>query len=323
MLLRRPENVPTLGEIMPVVFGSEVASYGGETYRPTIFGVTDLAQELYDIYPGEGAFFTPEDVQNRSDVVVLGTKVKDELFGSANAVGERIKIKSKTYRVVGVLSSKGPGSLVNFDDIIMMPYTSAQQYVLGIKHYQRIAAQAKTAEDVPRTVSDIKATLRASHRITDPKDDDFSIETQQDIVSRLGIITSVLTLLLSSIAAISLVVGGIGIMNIMLVSVTERTREIGLRKAVGATTSHILQQFLVEAVVLTMLGGIIGILFGMGFSFLVSLVMGQMGYNWSFIVPFYSVALAFVVSTLTGLAFGIYPARRAARLHPIDALRYE
>ena len=205
-----------------------------------------------------------------------------------------------------------------------MPYTTAQLYLLGIDYFHEIIVKAESQEAVLRTVRDIELTLRENHGITDPEDDDFFVTTQEGIVEQVQIIIGSLTAFLSSVVAIALVVGGIGVMNIMLVSVTERTREIGLRKAVGATEGDILSQFLFEAVILTVVGGIIGIILGTGLSFLASFVLTAiLGVTWIFVFPITAALLGLFVSGLVGLVFGLYPARQAARKSPIEALRYE
>ncbi|MEK7520099.1 MAG: ABC transporter permease, partial [Patescibacteria group bacterium] len=220
--LERKENVPTLDTVMPIVFGGDTGVYEGETYRLTIFGATGLIAKIFDLAPSEGVFFSDEDVRGRADVVVIGSKVKSELFGDRSAIGEKIKIKNRSFRVIGVLPKKGQVSFFNFDEVAMIPYTTAQQYVFGIKYFHRFIIEASSEQAVAQTVRDIEATLRATHNIPDPDKDDFFVETQADLAARLGTVTDILTLFLVSVAAISLVVGGIGIMNIMLVSVTDR-----------------------------------------------------------------------------------------------------
>ncbi len=323
-LLQKKENVPTLGSVMPLLFTGVSASYGGETYRPTIFGVSPLIQQIFDLGVSEGEFFSDDDVRARADVVVIGSKVKEQLFGDNPALGAKIKIKDRSFRVVGIMPSKGQVSFFNFDEAVIVPYTTAQQYVLGIKYFHRFIAEAISQDLIAETVADIKATLRESHKITDPDKDDFFVQTQEDLAARLGLITQVLTLFLAAVAAISLVVGGIGIMNIMLVSVTERTREIGLRKSIGATDRDILTQFLLEAVLLTGTGGVAGIIIGGTLSIICAFILTTfVGLAWSFQFPFLGAFLGIVVSGVIGLVFGIYPAKQAARKSPMEALRYE
>jgi putative ABC transport system permease protein len=294
------------------------------TYRPTIYGVTSFFAKIYDIYPDQGRIFSDDEVQSYADVAVIGSKVKNELFGSADALGQKVKIKGRNFKIIGILSKKGQMSFVNFDDAAIVPFTTAQQYIFGIRYFNRIIAEADSESTVNETVDDIKITLRNSHNITDPNKDDFFVETQADAIKSVSTITNVLTYFLAAVAAISLLVGGIGIMNIMLVSVTERTREIGLRKALGATEKNILNQFLLEAVLLTAAGGIIGIILGASFSFLTSLALSKvLALNWKFNFPIPAALLGLGVAAAIGLIFGLYPARKAAKKNPIEALRYE
>ena len=322
--LRNRSNVPHATVVMPVVFGSQTASHESETYRPTILGVTDYFAKIYGVYPDEGRLFTPEEVNGYADVVIIGDEVKKELFGNMPALNEKLKIKGKSFRIIGVIGKTGQLSFLNFDQAAFIPYTTAQQYIFGIKYFNRIVVEASSEDHVAETVDDIKATLRNLHDITDPAKDDFFVETQAEAIQTVGTILSVLTLFLASVAAISLVVGGIGIMNIMLVSVTERTQEIGLRKALGATRKNILSQFLLEAVLLTMTGGLIGIALGAGLSFIIALGISQIyQLDWGFSLPLSSVFLGLGVASFIGLLFGISPARQAALKSPIEALRYE
>ena len=322
--LKKKSNVPHLETLMPVVFGSETAAFGSETYRLTIFGVTENFSKIHDLYPTEGRLFSDEETKGYADVVIIGNKVKDELFGSDEALDRRIKIKGRNFRVIGILPKKGQSSFLNFDEVAIIPYTTAQQYIFGIKYFHRLVAETDSEANVDQTVEDIKITLRNSHNITDPSKDDFFIETQTSAMEIVSTITNILTLFLAAVAGISLLVGGIGIMNIMLVSVTERTREIGLRKAVGAGKNDILIQFLLEAVLLTLTGGILGIAFGVLLSLGASLIFGYfLKASWGFLLPLNAIALGVGVSVMIGLIFGIYPARKAAWLSPIEALRYE
>jgi len=322
--LEKKSNAPNIGRIMPVVFGGETGSFQNETYRFTIFGGTPIMEDIFDIQVEEGVFFSEEDIKSLAPVAVIGTKVKEELFGADDPIGKRIRIKNTTFRVIGLFPEKGQVSFFNFDDAVVVPVTTARQYIFGIKYYHRFIIEAHEGASLPAAVRDIELTLRESHGITDPSKDDFFVQTQADLAERLGTIGTVLTLFLSSVAGISLFVAGIGIMNIMLVSVTERTREIGLRKAIGATERDILTQFLLEAITLTATGGIIGIILGVSFSFGASLILSRViGFGWSFSFPWLAALIGIIVSALIGLVFGLYPARQAARKSPMEALRYE
>ncbi|MEK7574921.1 MAG: ABC transporter permease [Patescibacteria group bacterium] len=322
--LKKKQNVPNLSKVMPVVFGGETSLFGSETYRITVFGGTELMSEIFDLVPSEGQFFTEDDVKSRADIVVIGSKVKEELFGVEEAVGEKIRIKNRSFRVVGVLPKKGQVSFFNFDEMVILPYTTAQEYIFGIKYFHRLIIEADSDKNIDLIAEDVKITLRNSHDITDPDKDDFFVQTQADLANRLGAITTALTLFLVAMASISLFVGGVGIMNIMLVSVTERTREIGLRKSIGATNKDILTQFLIEATVLTILGGIIGILLGALLSFIIAQGLTRFAaITWTFSFPWNGALLGLGVSASIGLIFGIYPAKKAAEKSPMEALRYE
>lgn len=322
--LSNPGNVQGINIVTPNVNGGATVSSNQETIRGNVIGTDAGLAVIFDMSAKEGNMLTSEDVRGRGAVAVLGSKAAEKLFDESSALGEKIKIKNKTFRVIGVLAPKGNAAAFNIDDLIIIPYTTAQEYIFGLDHYNSIMVQTKTEAGVDRASRDIAATLRELHTITDPKNDDFHVVTQADAMERVSLITSILTALLTSVAAISLVVGGIGIMNIMLVSVTERTREIGLRKAIGATEKDILRQFLLEAVFLTGLGGLLGILLGAILSLLVAFVLGSvLKLDWVYVFPLSAVVLGLSVSSVIGLVFGIYPARQAARKNPIESLRYE
>jgi len=322
-LLERKENVPDLKRIVPIVFGASSALYENETYRLTIFGASPAMEQIFDVPVEFGAFFTDEDTRARSKYVIIGAKVRENLFGANEAVGQIIKMKGYNFRVIGVLEERGQ-DIFNFDEAAIVPYTTAQDYLLGIKHFNRFITEANSEAVIDQAVEEIKATLRDSHNITDPEKDDFFVITQVSLASTLSQITSVLTLFLAAVAAISLLVGGIGIMNIMLVSVTERTKEIGLRKALGASNRDILTQFLAEAILLTGAGGVAGVLLGTVLSYVISIILTRVaGLTWVFTFPVGATMLGIGVSGFIGLVFGLYPARKAARKSPIEALRYE
>lgn len=323
--LLKPANVPNLKMVAPAVIVSGSVSYQENVYRPTTLGWTAQAMEdMFNISVDQGEYFSDDDIKQRTKVAVIGAKVKEELFGDSHAVGQFITIKDNKIRVVGVLPKLGQLSVFNADELVVLPYSTAQKDILGINHYQEVLTQAKPDADVKQVADDIRATLRETHGLTGDAKDDFFIMTQEDIIKRISTVSAALSAFLIAIASISLVVGGVGIMNIMLVSVTERTHEIGLRKALGATNQDIQRQFLIEAVILTGTGGAIGTFFALTLSFLITLVLRtNFGLNWPFQMPPSAFVLGIGVSTLIGLAFGIYPARQASRKDPITALRYE
>jgi putative ABC transport system permease protein len=323
--LRRKENVPELIDIMPALVVPGPVSFEGETFGPDILGGSaEFFSKAFNVFTSEGVLFDENDIKANASVAVIGPEVKKELFGESNAVGENIKIKNRRFRVVGVLAEKGQVSFLNFDRIVIIPYSTAQLYLLGIDYFHEIILKTTSPDVVDRTVHDIEITMREAHGITDPEKDDFFVVTQQGIVEQIRVILGALTAFLSSVVAIALVVGGIGIMNIMLVSVTERTKEIGLRKAIGATNKNIMTQFLLEAIILTLVGGIIGIILGAILSLSAGIIISQvLSVEWEFVFPISAVLLGLGVASVVGLIFGLYPARKASQKDPIEALRYE
>lgn len=320
-----PANVPDLKMAIPMVNFSGRVSYQGTTFNGTGIGTeAEFFAEIFNAYPDKGRLFTKEEIDSRARVVVLGLKAKEELFGSSEAVGEMIEVGGTKFRVVGVFPAIGQKIFLNVDNLILIPYTTAQTFILGTNHFVQIMVKASSADKVEVVKHDINETLLSLHRIDDIKDADFEVQTQQALVDQIGTIMSILTAFLSSMVAVSLVVGGIGIMNIMLVSVTERTKEIGLRKALGATRGDILKQFLIEAVTLTVAGGLVGILLGTLISWVVTLILqATVAPSWAFAFPMDAAILGVLVSAVVGLIFGIYPANQAAKRSPIEALRYE
>ncbi|OGZ93980.1 MAG: hypothetical protein A3H69_01825 [Candidatus Sungbacteria bacterium RIFCSPLOWO2_02_FULL_47_9] len=281
----------------------------------------------------EGAFFTEQEDRGNASVIVLGSTVADELFAGTDVspIGQVVKIKSTSQkepggiplRVIGVINPRGSSFFQNQDDLVFIPLEIGQKQLLGIRYLRGIGIKVDSAEAVSSTEEDIKTLLKERHHIREDVDVDFVIRNQAEALSILSTITNALTLFLTAMAAIALVVGGIGILNIMLVTVAERTREIGLRKSVGADNAAIRNQFLLEAGTLTSLGGFIGIIVGIAVSYGAALGMRYLEYEWAFIISPTSVVLAVAVSILTGVIFGLYPAIKAAKLNPIDALRYE
>ncbi|OGO12683.1 MAG: hypothetical protein A2Y93_07450 [Chloroflexi bacterium RBG_13_68_17] len=320
-----PFAAPSVASVAPVLAGTVEISFSGETSFTQASGVTPQYEQVRNITMLEGEFITEADILGRSAVVILGPDLAETLFGSQQGVvGETVRIEGQPFRVIGVTEPKGGSSFNNPDEQLYVPMTTAQVRLLRrrLDRVDLILAQAVSADAVPQASEEITALLRARHR-TPIGADDFTIFTQQDFLATAETITNVLTIFLGGIAGISLLVGGIGIMNIMLVSVTERTREIGLRKAVGARKRDILVQFLVESSLLSLTGGLIGIALGWGLALLVGAIATASNADLSPTVSLDAVLLATLFSAAVGLFFGLYPAKRAADLEPVEALRYE
>jgi len=325
LALKDKKDNPYLIGVVGYTKGVATISWGPNTYDTNLSGST---ADYIDVEGGEvqtGRFFTEEEERNLSKVAVLGSTVKKELFGESDAVGQRIKIKKHTFEVIGVMKERGTVAFQDYDDQIFLPLKTMQKLIAGVNHLGLLRAKVDSEENVAQAMEDLAMTLRDQHDISDQSgaSDDFTVRSANEALDVITTVTDALKYFLAAMAALSLLVGGIGIMNIMLVSVTERTREIGLRKAVGANNFNILTQFLVEAVTVTILGGIIGIVGGTVISFLISVVAKILGYDWEFVVTITSIVLAVGVSMLVGLVFGIYPASRASKLEPVEALRYE
>ncbi len=317
---------PSISAVTEEVRGQAPASFQDNSETVTFDGVPANFFTVRNFGVANGYPFTADDVSAYNHVAVIGSSLAATLFGSASdPVGQYINVKNIQFRIVGVLEKKGTGAFgIDQDNIVIVPITVAQTQMLGITYFNDIMVQANPAYNIDFVKSRVQTILEQDHGITDPNKDDFTIETQQDVLSLLGNITSILTMFLAAIASISLIVGGIGIMNIMLVSVIERTREIGLRKSVGATDADILQQFLVESVMLTVVGGVIGIALGGLVVWAAWFAINRFaGIVWTFEFPLSAILLAVAVSSITGIAFGLYPARQAARKSPVEALRYE
>lgn len=287
----------------------------------TIFMVQEDYALMERLGFSEGRFFTESEEESMEQVVVLGKTVAEELFGMRSAVEQKVRLKGLTYEVVGVVEEVGTKFFLNMDEVVYMPVKTAQKKLLGIDYIQAISLQMESPELIATTIRDLENILRQNHRIQDPSKDDFVVRTMDQAMQIVGTVTMGISVLLFGIALISLVVGGVGIMNIMYVAVTERTREIGLRKAIGAEPWAIRAQFMMEAVLICFVGGLLGVFLGIAISWLTSLGAHAVGFEWPFIVKFGAVALAFGVSVVVGLAFGYAPARQASELDPILALR--
>jgi putative ABC transport system permease protein len=324
-----PLNAPSVLQTAPMLSaGMLKLTAAGQTTNTSVNAVTATYDEVRNIQLSEGEFISDTNLTGRASVAVLGADTAEKLFGtSENLVGETVRISGQPFRIIGIQVRKGGSGFSNEDDIVFVPLTTAMSRLVNRKgdtpnRVDMILAQAVSADAVPQASEEIKQIIRLRHR-TEVGKDDFSIMTQQDILSITSQIMGVLTIFLGGIAAISLLVGGIGIMNIMLVSVTERTREIGLRKALGARKRDILMQFLTESATLSLFGGIVGIMLGWGLATLVGQIAVATGNDFTPIVSWDSVLLATLFSAGVGLFFGIYPSSRAANLQPVEALRYE
>ena len=312
-------EIAGVSAVAPSVQRSYQLVYGNQNWTTNVLGTTPEYLEVRNFAIASGMIFTNKDIDTRSRVAVIGQTVATNLFGEFSPLGQTIRINKAPFRVIGVLEAKGQSSMgQDQDDTVIVPLTTAQERLLGVTWLQNISVQADSPEVIDKVQEDITTLLRTRHRLAPGVPDNFTVRNLAAVMATAQETTSTITLLLGNIAAISLVVGGIGIMNIMLVSVTERTREIGIRKALGATFNNILLQFLIEAVVIGVTGGLIGIGVGMAGSYAISYFAG-----WSTVVSPLSIIVAFVFSVLIGLFFGLYPARKAALLDPIDALRYE
>ena len=316
---------PSIDKAAGEVHGQARAVYSNNDISVTYTGATGEYFDIINLKAEKGRLLNSKDDKSMEKVVVLGSEVAKKLFGEKEAIGKNLRLKNNSFKVIGVMEKKGMSAFgADLDNNIFIPMSVAQKQMLGIDYYSAAFIQGNNSYSIDFIKSRMTSILRQNHSITNPDKDDFNVRTQEDALAVLGSITSVLKIFLASIAAISLVVGGIGIMNIMLVSVIERTREIGLRKAVGATNADIMQQFLTEAIILTSIGGLVGIIGGAGFSFLIYLGISKFAVaDWTFSLPLSSILLALGVSTTIGLVFGIYPARQASKKNPVEALRYE
>ncbi|BBB32510.1 ABC transport system permease protein [Thermotomaculum hydrothermale] len=315
------KQIDDIENLAPIVFASCNASSKKLSHSSSLYGVYPLYQDINGQYVETGRFINYLDLKHRRKVCVLGKEVVDSLKLGENPIGKFILIDNVPVKIIGVMEKKGSFFGRSMDDYVFMPFSTVIDIKgKNLKDHIYIQLTIKNLEKINQVKEVIEKILRKRHKIKEGKADDFKVQTQQDILESFKKTTSIITLIVAGIVGISLIVGGIGIMNIMLVSVTERTKEIGVRKAVGATKKHILYQFLVESVILSLVGGIIGILIGLGLGFLISKMIPNFP---GMYVPFWGILLAFIFSSLVGVIFGVFPAYKAAKLNPIDALRYE
>lgn len=306
--------------VSPSVNGSGQMIYGNNNYPTSVTGVSQDYLEIRKLSVSQGEMFTDQDIAASAKVCVIGKTIVDNLFpNQEDPVGKVVRFGKVPFTVVGVLTPKGYNSMgQDQDNVVLAPYTTIQKRVSNINYLNGIFASAKSEELTNKAIDEISEVLRQNHKIREGGDDDFSVRSQEELSSMMTSTTDMMTVLLACIAGISLVVGGIGIMNIMYVSVTERTREIGLRMSVGARGIDILAQFLIEAILISVTGGLIGVVMGVGASYALQLIL-----KWPIYIQVYSVVLSFLVCTVTGVFFGWYPAKRASELDPIEAIRYE
>ncbi len=303
--------------------GLTTFSWQGNTTDATFYGVMSSYTDVEDATVAQGRFFTDDEDRSSARVAVLGSQVAIDLFDSQNPIGQKIKMGKEFFEVIGVMKERGVSGFQNKDTIALIPSQTSQKIMLGIKYVNSIRVKINSPENIDRAQEDIKLLLRDRHNIRELKVDDFNVQNTKDAIKTLTSITDALKFFLAAIAGISLLVGGVGVMNIMLAAVNERVREIGLRKAVGALRGDIMVQFLAESVTVTLAGGVVGIIIGLAVSALIAVIARYLGYNWDLVISVWSILMGFGVALAVGLIFGIYPANKAAKLNSIEALRYE
>lgn len=317
------KKIPHITAMTPYANGNGNVTYENKNINASFSGVSSDLILVEDSKVEKGRFIMPDEDESVAKIAVLGNSIAEKLFTGSDPIGKKIKINQESFAVIGVMKKKGSSFMFSQDDQVFIPVKTAQKILLGINHVSLIRGKVDGEENVPLVMSEIDKVLQKRHNIKDEKKKDFTVRSMDQALDIIGNVTDALNLFLGAIAAISLIVGGIGIMNIMLVSVTERTREIGLRKAIGAKNGSILSQFLLESVIMTFIGGFIGMIFGAILSLIIATAVNFLGYHWELIITTFSVILSISVAVLIGVIFGYYPAYKAAKMNAIEALRYE
>jgi len=314
------EQANLLTYVTPLVNGGGQVINGSNNWPSTIYGVNPEYLKIKITELQSGSMFTDAEVQSAAKVALIGQTVVDNVFPDGQEpVGQMIRFNNIPFKIIGVLEEKGENTFgQDQDDVVIAPYTTVQKRILAVDHLESIIASAKSEDDAPEAVTQVSEILRKQHKLTENEEDDFHVRSMEELISTFSSTSEMLTILLVAVASISLLIGGIGIMNIMYVSVKERTKEIGLRMAVGGKGSDILMQFLIEAILISITGGILGVILGLG-----STVFIEKFLNWPTSIALYSIIISFAVCAITGIFFGWYPAKKAAALDPITALRYE
>ncbi|MDP2933209.1 MAG: ABC transporter permease [bacterium] len=316
-------KIPNVKDAYGMLMSQEQITYKNENKRSFVLAMGASAQRIDQTKISAGRFYTDDEDRGLARVAVLGPELSKKLFGDDSPLEKYIKIRRVNFRVVGVLESRGASMVISLDDAVYIPVRTAQKLVLGVDHIISSVVQVSDGNLIDQTVADIGQLMRARHQTLTPDKEDFSVTSMKEARATMDTVFGYLTFLLVALAGISLLVGGVGIMNVMFVSVRERTYEIGLRKALGATNRVILWQFLIETTIVVLVAGCVGILLGLGISLSISLVAGSLGYSWPFVLPFGAMGVGISFSILFGFIFGILPARQAAKLNPIEALRFE
>lgn len=325
LALRNTKNVPETEDAAGYVMGTAAAEYKSNNLNASFTGTTASYINVEDTEISFGRFFTEGEEVNLSRVAVLGATIANDLFGDEDPINKKIKLKDHNFTIIGIFKERGSAGfgLAGLDESVYIPLKTAQELIMGIDHLGYIRLKVKSADLIEAAKANIKTTLREQHDIDDPVNDDFTVRDQASAIETIGNVTNALRYFLLAIGTVSLLVGGVGIMNIMLIAVNQRIREVGLRKAIGAKNSDIISQFLAESAAISFVGGLIGIILGLLIVYLASIIVQKLGYNWPLLIAPMSIIAAAGISIFIGIVFGMYPARKASRISPMEALRYE